>query len=68
MSKSDVSSYVVNLAVVKDYILVGNLGYAYELDEDYLNAKKWYEYMLKMDDPKAVEYGKNGLKYIEGKY
>ena len=51
-----------------DYILVGNLGYAYELDEDYLNAKKWYEYMLKMDDPKAVEYGKNGLKYIEGKY
>ncbi len=51
-----------------DYVVVGNLGYAYELDEDYLNAKKWYEYMLKMDNPDAVQYGKQGLEYIKGKY
>lgn len=51
-----------------DYVVVGNLGYAYELDEDYLNAKKWYEYMLNMDNPDAVEYGKQGLEYIKGKY
>lgn len=51
-----------------DYVLVGNLGYAYELDEDYLNAKKWYEFMLTMDNPDAVEYGKQGLEYIKGKY
>ena len=51
-----------------DYVLVGNLGYAYELDEDYLNAKKWYEFMLTMDNLDAVEYGKQGLEYIKGKY
>ena len=51
-----------------DFVIIGNLGYSYELDEDYLNAKKWYEYMLKMDNPDAVEYGKQGLEYIKGKY
>ena len=51
-----------------DFIIIGNLGYSYELAEDYLNAKKWYEYMLKMDNPNAVEYGKQGLEYIKGKY
>lgn len=51
-----------------DYVIVGNLGYAYELNEDYKNAKKWYDYMLTMDDPRAVEYGQQGLGYIEGKY
>lgn len=51
-----------------DVVIIGNLGYSYELNEDYLNAKKWYEYMLNMDNPDAVEYGKQGLEYIKGKY
>lgn len=51
-----------------DYIVVGNLAYSYELSEDYQNARKWYEYMLTMDNPDAVEYGRQGLGYIEGKY
>lgn len=51
-----------------DPVIVGNLGYSYELDEDYINAKKWYEYMLDMDSPGAADYGRQGLEYIEGKY
>ncbi|MBO4638671.1 MAG: hypothetical protein J5710_02845 [Treponema sp.] len=72
----EIGNYKKSIEVLKhaveldpnDYIVVGNLGYTYELDEDYLNAKKWYEYMLKMDNPDAVEYGKQGLEIIKGKY
>ena len=50
-----------------DYIVIGNLAYSYELAEDYKNAKKWYEYMLNMENPEAIEYGKQGLEAIKAK-
>lgn len=50
-----------------DYIVLGNLGYFYETDGNYEEAKKCYDRMLKMDNPQAKQYGQRGLDAIKDK-
>lgn len=50
-----------------DYVVLGNLGYLYELENNYKEARKCYELMSKMDNPKAKQYAKEYLDAIKDK-
>ncbi len=50
-----------------DYVIVGNLAYAYELKGDFDSAEKYYRMLLDFDDEDAREYGRNGLEIISEK-
>lgn len=50
-----------------DFVVLGNLGYLYELENNYKKARKCYEAMIKMDNPKAKQYGQQYLDAIKDK-
>lgn len=50
-----------------DYVVLGNLGYLYELENNYKEARKCYETMSKMDNPTAKQYAKEYLDAIKDK-
>ena len=50
-----------------DYIVLGNLGYLYELETNYKEARKCYDAMSKMDNPTAKQYAKEYLDAIKDK-
>ncbi len=50
-----------------DYIILANLGYYYELENDYEKARDLYERMLKLDNPEAQRYGEQYLSELEEK-
>ena len=50
-----------------DYVVLGNLGYLYELEKNYKEAWKCYETMSKMDNPTAKQYAKEYLDAIKDK-
>ena len=51
----------------QDYVILGNLGYLYELSGNIAEAKKRYEKMAKMSDPKAQQYAKEYLDELDKK-
>lgn len=50
-----------------DYVILGNLGYMYELTENYKEARKCYNEMLKMSDPRVQQYAQEALDAIKDK-
>lgn len=50
-----------------DYIVLGNLGYLYELDNNFKEARKCYEKMIEMKNPEAQAYGKQYLEELGDK-
>ncbi len=51
----------------KDYILLYNLGYCYEEEGNYVEAKKCYRRMLRINDSEAKKYAREALAGIKGK-
>ena len=49
----------------KDYIILGNLGYMYELENDFDKARECYKKMLKIDNPESQRYGQYYLDELE---
>lgn len=50
-----------------DYVVLGNLGYLYELENNYKEARKCYETMSKIDNQKAKQYAQEYLDAIKDK-
>jgi tetratricopeptide (TPR) repeat protein len=50
-----------------DYIVLGNLARAYQLDGDKINAIKYYELEIKYGDQPAKEFAKNQIKDLQKK-
>ncbi len=50
-----------------DYIVIGNLGYMYELSGNYKEARKWYTEMSKLSDTNAKQYAQECLDKIKDK-
>jgi len=50
-----------------DYIVIGNLGYMYELSGNYKEARKWYTEMSKLSDTNAKQYAQKCLDKIKDK-
>ena len=50
-----------------DYIIIGNLARAYEITEDYDNARKYYTSLTKLSNADEKARGEEGLKRLEGK-
>ena len=50
-----------------DYIVLGNLARAYQLDGDKTNAIKYYELEIKYGDQRAKEFAKNQIQDLQKK-
>jgi tetratricopeptide (TPR) repeat protein len=50
-----------------DYIVLGNLARAYQLDGDKTNAIKYYELEIKYGDQQAKEFAKNQIQDLQKK-
>jgi tetratricopeptide (TPR) repeat protein len=51
--------------VPDDGVVLGNLAHGYKLKGDIDNSIKYYEKMLNLDDPEAVEFAKHQIKFLK---
>jgi tetratricopeptide (TPR) repeat protein len=49
----------------EDGIILSNIAHGYNLKGDTVNSIKYYEKMLKLDDPRAVEFAKEQIKMLK---
>ena len=49
----------------KDGVILSNIAHGYKLKEDVPNAIKYYEKMLELDDPRAVEFAKSQIEALK---
>ena len=51
----------------KDGVVLSNIAHGYKLKGDIDNSIKYYEKMLKLEDPRAVEFAKQQIKALKNK-